>query len=372
MRIGVPKEIKPQEYRVGLTPASVAELVAAGRSVFVEHGAGIGSGFPDADYEKAGAEIVSDAGRLFELADMIVKVKEPQPQECQMLRAGQILFAYLHLAPDETLSRRLVNSGATCIAYETITDNQGRLPLLTPMSRVAGRVAVQEGAHHLCKPQGGRGLLLAGVEGVEPAQALVLGAGVVGENAMQVALGMGARVTVLDKSEKRLEQLVQTYGERARFELSTEAQISRYLPQADLVIGAVLTPGGKAPMVINREHLALMNEGAVLVDVAIDQGGCFETSRPTTHSEPTFIVDGIVHYCVTNMPSSVARTATLALNQATLPYVLKLSSGGIQALLADEHLRNGLNVHKGKITLEVVARDQGLEYVPALSALESS
>lgn len=369
MLLGVPREVKVHEHRVGLTPASVAELVAAGHQVLVEVNAGAGVDSPDADYRQSGAEIVSTAVELFERADMIVKVKEPQPDECRMLRPEQILFAYLHLAPDPEQTRLLIESGASCIAYETITDAEGRLPLLTPMSRIAGRVAVQEGAHHLCCPQGGRGLLMPGVPGVEPARVLIIGGGVVGENALHMALGMGARVTVLDKSEKRLRELRTHYGERASYELSEKECIDQHLARADLVIGAVLTPGGSTPKVVSRSQLTLMKKGAVLVDVAIDQGGCFESSRPTTHANPTYIEAGVVHYCVSNMPSSVALTSTLALNLATLPYVQRLAGDPVQALLEDEHLRNGLSIHAGQVTTEIIAHEQGYHYVPVLEAL---
>lgn len=369
MLLGVPREVKVHEYRVGLTPASVAELVAAGHQVLVEVNAGAGIDFTDADYRQSGAEIVSTADELFARAGMVVKVKEPQTDECRMLRPGQVLFAYLHLAPDPEQTRLLIESGASCIAYETITDTEGRLPLLTPMSRIAGRVAVQEGAHHLCCPQGGRGLLMAGVPGVEPAQVLIIGGGVVGENALQMALGMGAGVCVLDKSEKRLRELRARYGDSASYELSGKECIDQHLARADLVIGAVLTPGGTAPKVVSRSQLTLMKKGAVLVDVAIDQGGCFESSRPTTHANPTYVEAGVVHYCVSNMPSSVALTSTLALNLATLPYVQRLAEDPVQALFEDEHLRNGLSVHAGQVTAEIIAREQGYHYVPALEAL---
>ena len=324
MLVGVPKEIKNHEYRVGLTPSSVVELVAHGHRVMVETDAGVGIDFSDAEYLAAGAEMVASAAEVFAAADMIVKVKEPQPVECAMLRDGQILYTYLHLAPDPEQTKLLVESGATCIAYETVTDNHGGLPLLAPMSEVAGRMSVQAGAYHLEKAQGGRGVLLGGVPGVAPAKVLVIGGGVVGDNAAAIAVGMGADVTILDRSIARLRELDAKYEGRAHCVYSTMATIEEYALDADLVIGAVLIPGAAAPKLLSRDIISRMKKGAVVVDVAIDQGGCFETSRATTHQQPTYVVDDVVHYCVANMPGGVARTATMALNNATLPYALAL------------------------------------------------
>ena len=365
MLIGVPKEIKNHEYRVGLTPASVMELVARGHRVMVESDAGTAIDFSNQEYSSAGAEIVETAAEVFAGADMIIKVKEPQPAECAMLRPGQILYTYLHLAPDPKQTELLIESGAICIAYETVTDNQGALPLLAPMSEVAGRMSVQAGAYHLEKAQGGRGVLLGGVPGVAPAKVLVIGGGVVGDNAAAMAVGMGADVTILDRSIPRLRQLDAKYEGRARCVYSTVAAIEDYALEADLVIGAVLIPGAAAPKLLNRDIISRMKKGAVVVDVAIDQGGCFETSHATTHEDPTFIIDNVVHYCVANMPGGVARTSTMALNNATLPYALALADDPVKALLTDKNLQNGLNVHSGKVTYKAVAEALNYPYVAA-------
>jgi alanine dehydrogenase len=370
MRIGVPKEIKNNEYRVGLTPASVRELVAHGHQVLVQHDAGSAIGLDDAQYQAAGAELVGTAAAVFERADMIVKVKEPQAVECAMLRPGQILYTYLHLAPDPGQTAALLKSGAVCIAYETITGVGGGLPLLAPMSEVAGRMAIQAGATYLEKEHGGRGLLLGGVPGVAPAHVVILGAGVVGTNALQMAVGLGARVTVLDKSVDRLRALDLVFGNRISTVFSTVASVEEAVLEADLVIGGVLVPGAAAPKLVTRSHISRMKKGAVVVDVAIDQGGCFETSHATTHAEPTFVVDGVVHYCVANMPGAVARTSTFALNNATIGHAVALADKGWQAALrGDAHLRNGLNVCQGHVTYEAVARALGLPYVSADSVL---
>jgi alanine dehydrogenase len=360
MLIGVPKEIKNHEYRVGLTPASVRELCAHGHKVMIETGAGEGIGMDDAAYQRAGAEIAADAAGLFAAAEMIVKVKEPQPVECRMLRPGQILFTYLHLAPDPEQAKLLMQSGCVAIAYETVTDERGRLPLLAPMSEVAGRMAVQVGAVSLQKANGGFGVLLAGVPGVPPGRVVVLGGGVVGTNAARIALGMGADVMILDKSIARLAQLDDLYGPHLKTAFATTEAIEESVFHADLVIGAVLVPGASAPKLVTRAMLGQMRRGAVLVDVAIDQGGCFETSRPTTHDDPTYIIDGVVHYCVANMPGAVPRTSTFALAQATLPYALKLADQGWKAALrGDAHLRAGLNVAEGRIMHPAVATALG-------------
>ncbi|MCW4453784.1 alanine dehydrogenase [Flavobacterium sp. MXW15] len=370
MLIGVPREIKNHEYRVGLTPAGVRELAAHGHHVLVQRGAGQAIGLADADYEAAGAQLADDAATVFARAEMIVKVKEPQAEECAMLRPGQVLFTYLHLAPDPAQTQALLASGCTAIAYETVTDGRGGLPLLAPMSEVAGRMAIQAGAHALEKAQGGSGVLLGGVPGVAAGEVLVLGGGVVGINAARMAMGLGARVTVLDRSLERLRLLDELYGPQLATVYSTRDAIEARLPQSDLVIGAVLIPGAAAPKLVTRAQLALMRPGSVLVDVAIDQGGCFETSRPTTHQAPTYEVDGIVHYCVANMPGGVARTSTFALTNATLPFVLALANKGAQqALLDDADLRNGLNVHAGRLTHRAVAQALGYDYVRATDAL---
>jgi alanine dehydrogenase len=365
MLIGVPKEIKNHEYRVGLTPSSVMELVSRGHRVMVEFDAGASIDFSNAEYSAAGAEIANTAAEIFAAADMIIKVKEPQPVECEMLRKGQILYTYLHLAPDPQQTELLIKSGAICIAYETVTDNQGGLPLLAPMSEVAGRMSVQAGAYHLEKAQGGRGVLLGGVPGVAPAKVLVIGGGVVGDNAAAMAVGMGADVTILDRSIPRLRQLDAKYEGRARCVYSTVAAIEEYALDADLVVGAVLIPGAAAPKLLTRDIISRMKKGAVVVDVAIDQGGCFETSHATTHQNPTYIVDDVVHYCVANMPGGVARTSTMALNNATLPYALALADDPVKALLTDKNLQNGLNVHSGKVTYKAVAEALNYPYVAA-------
>jgi alanine dehydrogenase len=370
MRIGVPKEIKNHEYRVGLTPASVREFVAHGHEVLVQMGAGAAIGLDDAHYASAGAQLASDAAEVFARADMIIKVKEPQPLECAMLREGQILYTYLHLAPDPQQTAALVKSGAVCIAYETITGANGGLPLLAPMSEVAGRMSIQAGAAHLEKSKGGMGVLLGGVPGVEPAHVLIIGAGVVGTHALQMAVGMGARVTVLDKNLERLRQLDLVFGNRIKTLFSTTQALEEKVMESDLVIGGVLVPGAAAPKLVTRPMVRCMKKGAVLVDVAIDQGGCFETSHATTHAEPTFVVDDVVHYCVANMPGAVARTSTFALNNATLGHGLALADKGWQqALRDDKHLLAGLNVALGKVTYEAVARDLNLNYTAAAELL---
>ena len=370
MLIGVPKEIKNHEYRIGLTPAGARELVANGHTVMVQHDGGKAIGLTNEMYQRAGAEIVDSAEEIFRRADMIIKVKEPQPVECAMLRAGQLLYTYLHLAPDPEQTRALLKSGATCIAYETVTDRKGGLPLLAPMSEVAGRMSIQAGAHALEKAQGGSGVLLGGVPGVKPAEILVIGGGVVGINAARMAMGLNAHVTVVDRSLDRLKYLDELYGHQLTTIYSTHDAIEERLPDTDLVIGAVLIPGAAAPKLVARSQLKLMRPGSVLVDVAIDQGGCFETSHATTHQDPTYEVDGIIHYCVANMPGGVARTSTFALTNATLPFAVQLANKGArQALLDDEHLRDGLNVHGGKITYKAVAEDLGYDYVPAIEAL---
>ena len=368
MRIGVPKEIKTHEYRAGLTPPAVRELVAHGHEVLVQTGTGVGIGADDAAYAAVGGRIVPDAAAVFEQADMVVKVKEPQASEIAMLRRGQLLFTYLHLAPDREQTLGLMRSGCTAIAYETITDAAGRLPLLAPMSEVAGRMSVQVGAVALQKANGGRGVLLGGVPGVAPGRVVVLGGGVVGTHAAKMAVGLGAEVTVLDRSLPRLRELDDVFGGRVRLVYASAHEVEEAALQADLVIGAVLVPGAAAPRLLTRAQIARMAPGAVLVDVAIDQGGCFETSRPTTHADPTYVVDGVVHYCVANMPGAVARTSTWALNNATLPFTLALADRGWRAACeADPHLRNGLNVHDGQITCEPVARSLGLGFTPAAS-----
>ncbi|QSI75517.1 MULTISPECIES: alanine dehydrogenase [Niveibacterium] len=363
MLVGVTKEIKNHEYRVGLTPAGAAELVRNGHQVLVQTQAGAGVGFSDAQYEAVGARIAPDAASVFAQAEMVVKVKEPQPDECRALRPGQVLFTYLHLAPDPEQTRLLVESDAVAIAYETVTDDRGGLPLLAPMSEVAGRMAIQAGAKALEKSQGGSGVLLPGVPGVPAAKVLVVGGGVVGVNAARVAMGIGAQVTILDVSLNRLKELDALYGPRLQTLYSNRANLEDALREADLVIGAVLIPGAAAPKLITREMLALMKPGSVIVDVAVDQGGCAETTHATTHQEPTYIVDGVVHYCVANMPGGVARTSTLALTNATLPFVLQLANKGYRRALQDNHhLRNGLNIHRGKVTCEAVARELGYTY----------
>jgi alanine dehydrogenase len=362
MRVGVPKEVKAYEYRVGLTPAAVREFTAHGHEVLVEAGAAAAIGFSDEAYRAAGATIAATAAEVFERAELVVKVKEPQPAEIAMLHRGHILFTYLHLAADREQTEGLMRSGATCIAYETVTDSRGRLPLLSPMSEVAGRMSVQVGAHCLESQQGGAGILLGGVAGVPPAQVLVLGGGVSGSNAVRMAVGLGAAVTVIDRSIPRLRELEEEFGGRVQTLFSTAQAIEQSVQAADLVIGAVLVPGAAAPKLVTRAMVAAMRPGSVLVDIAIDQGGCFETSRPTSHAEPTYVEHGVVHYCVTNMPGAVARTSTLALGNATLPFALELADKGWHvALRKDIHLRAGLNIHDGQITYPAVARDLGLE-----------
>ena len=370
MFIGTPREIKNHEYRVGLTPASVRELVSHGHTVLIENDAGTAIDFSNDQYVDAGALIVDTAAEVFERADMIIKVKEPQPDECRMLRPGQVLFTYLHLAPDPRQTELLQASGAICVAYETVTDDFNGLPLLAPMSEVAGRMAAQAGAHHLEKTQGGRGVLLGGVPGVAPGKVLVIGGGVVGDNAAAMAVGMGADVTILDRSVQRLRQLDAEYEGRARCVFATAAAIEEYALEADLVIGAVLVAGAAAPKLLTRDLISRMKKGAVVVDVAIDQGGCFETSKATTHAEPTFVVDDVVHYCVANMPGAVARTSTLALNNVTLPFAIQLARDPKAALLSDANLLNGLNVFQGKLVHEAVATALGCEYVQARTALQ--
>jgi alanine dehydrogenase len=363
MRVGCPTEIKTAEHRVGLTPESAAELVRAGHEVLMQSGAGLGIGADDKAYTQVGAAILADADAVFAAADMIVKVKEPQASECAKLKPHHVLFTYLHLAPDPEQAKALIKSGATAIAYETVTDANGRLPLLKPMSEVAGRMSIQVGANFLEKTHGGRGVLLGGVPGVRPADVVILGAGVAGYNAAQIAVGMRARVTVFDKNPARLEELDREFNGRLETVYSTRAAVEEAVHQADLVIGAVLVPGAAAPKLITRSMLKDMRKGAVLVDISIDQGGCFETSRATTHDDPVYVVDGVIHYCVANMPGAVARTSAYALNHATLPFALALANKGAhQALRDDAHLRHGLNVAEGAITHEAVAHDLGLPY----------
>ncbi len=374
MLVGVPKEIKNHEYRVGLTPAAVKEFVAHGHQVMVETNAGTAIGFTDELYQNAGAMIVDTAEQIFAEAEMIVKVKEPQPSECKQLRKGQTLYTYLHLAPDPVQTELLIASGATCIAYETVTDRNGGLPLLAPMSEVAGRMSVQACAHYLEKAHGGSGTLLGGVPGVAPGKVLIIGGGVVGTQAAKMALGLGADVTILDRSLPRLRQLDDIFNGQVKTVYSTVDAIEHYSANADLVVGAVLIPGAAAPKLLNREHIKNMKPGSVLVDVAIDQGGCFETSKATTHQDPVYIIDDVVHYCVANMPGGVARTSTMALNNATLPFGLALANKGPkQAMLEDIHLLNGLNVHEGKVTyqavVEALGEQLGITYTPALDAL---
>jgi alanine dehydrogenase len=371
VKIGVPREIKPDEYRVAITPAGVREMLGHGHEVLIEAGAGEGSAISDQGFEAQGARLVPDAAMLFAEAEMVVKVKEPQPPEVEMLRPGQLLFTYLHLAPDPDLTRGLCDSGATCIAYETVEDAHGRLPLLAPMSEIAGKIATQAGAFMLEKPLGGRGILLGGVPGVAAANVMVIGGGVVGMNAAFIAIGMGADVFVYDKSIDRLRELEAAFGGSCSTVYSTTLAVEQMLPRADLVIGAVLVHGARAPFVVSRDQLSLMKPGAVLVDVAIDQGGCFETSHPTTHHEPTFEVDGIIHYCVANMPGAVPITSTHALTNATLPYVTALADRGVAgAIRRDPGLRPGVNVAAGVVTHPAVAEGVGVECVPVEEALE--
>lgn len=368
MKIGCPKEIKPQEFRVGLTPNAAMEAVAHGHQVMIETGAGVGAGFADADYEAAGAQIVGTAAEVFAQAEMIVKVKEPQAGERRMLREGQVLFTYLHLAPDPEQTKDLLASGCTAIAYETVTDRSGGLPLLAPMSEVAGRLAPQVGAWTLQKANGGRGVLMGGVPGVGPARVLVIGGGVVGTHAARIAAGMGADVTVLDRSLPRLRTLDDVFGGQFKTGYSSAGLLAELLPQADMLVGAVLIPGAAAPKLVTRAQLGVMKPGAVLVDVAIDQGGCFETSKATTHQDPIYEVDGIMHYCVANMPGAVARTSTLALGNATMPFMLALADKGwTRACAEDAHLLAGLNVHAGQLTYAAVGEALGIATVEARS-----
>ena len=372
MKIGVPAEIKTDEYRVALTPAGTRELVDRGHEVFVQAGAGEGSGITDDDYVQQGATIVGDADATFAAGQLIVKVKEPQPDEVARLRPEHVLFTYLHLAPDTDLTQGLIDSGATCIAYETVTDAAGRLPLLAPMSEVAGKIATQAGAFILEKPLGGRGILLGGVPGVPAAKVMIIGGGVVGMNAAFIAIGMEADVSVFDRNIDRLRELDVAFGGRANTVFSSTLSIEQHLVEADLVIGAVLVQGARAPRVVTREQLGLMKQHAVLVDVSIDQGGCFETSKATTHSDPTYEVDGITHYCVANMPGAVPVTSTWALTNATMPFVIKLATQGVhKALGSDQGFMDGLSVAAGRLTYEPVAVEQGREYVAPEEALAS-
>ena len=372
MIVGVPSETKTDEYRVALTPSGVRELVDRGHAVVVQAGAGVGSAIPDDAYVAQGAGIAPDAESVFAEAELIVKVKEPQPPEIAMLEPRHTLFTYLHLAPDPELTRGLLESGATCVAYETVEDGRGRLPLLAPMSEVAGKIATQAGAFILEKPLGGRGLLLGGVPGVPAGKVMVIGGGVVGLTAAQIAIGMGAETYIFDRSLDRLRELDHLMNGRCSTVFSTTLSIEQMLPEADLVIGAVLVPGARAPHVVTSEQLKLMKPNAVLVDVSIDQGGCFETSRPTTHSDPTYVVDGVTHYCVANMPGAVPITSTYALTNATIPYLLRLADHGVGALRDDAGFLAGLNVIGGRITYEPIARDQGLDWIPAGEALDSA
>lgn len=370
MQIGVPKESKNNEYRVGMVPASVRELTHHGHRVFVETNAGAGIGCCDEEYKAAGAHILDSAEAIFGESELIVKVKEPQATERSMLQEEQVLFTYLHLAPDPDQADDLIESGATCIAYETVTDTQGRLPLLAPMSEVAGRMSIQAGAQALERSNQGRGILLGGVPGVEPANVVILGGGTVGTNASQMAVGLGAQVTVIDSNLDVLRRLDAQFGPMLTTVHANADAIERHVVEADLVIGGVLVPGDAAPKLISSEHIAAMKSGAAVVDVAIDQGGCIETSSPTTHDFPTYVIDNVVHYCVTNMPGAVPRTSAFALNNATLPYIIELAGKGYKRALADNpHLRNGLNIHKGQVTYKEVAKALVMPYVPALDAL---
>jgi len=374
MLIGVPKEIKNHEYRIGLTPAAVREYVENGHDVIVENNGGAAIGFTNEQYTEAGASIVDTPEEIFERADMIVKVKEPQPNECKMLREGQILYTFLHLAPDPTQTELLGKAGCTAIAYETVTDNRNGLPLLAPMSEVAGRMSIQAGAHYLEKAHGGSGTLLGGVPGVAPGKVLIIGGGVVGTNAAKMAIGLGAEVTILDRSLPRLRELDDIFAGRVQTVYSTVDAIDKYSREADLVVGAVLIPGAAAPKLLTRENIKKMKPGSVLVDVAIDQGGCFETSKATTHQDPVYVIDDVVHYCVANMPGGVARTSTIALNNATLPYGIALANKGVKAMLENDHLLKGLNMHKGKITYKAIHDDLGeqlgLDYQDPREALQ--
>ena len=370
MKIGVPSEIKAQESRVGLTPLSVQELTNHGHEVLVQDKAGFGAGFENEDYQKAGAHITPTAGDVFNDSDMIVKVKEPQSEEVSMLRENQLLFTYLHLSAAPQLTKGLVDSKSICIAYETVTDENNRLPLLAPMSAVAGRMSIQAGAHCLEKPQGGRGLLIGGAPGVNPGNVLILGGGVVGENAATIAAGMEAKVYIVDKSEARLKELQMKFGDRIIPLVSDEINLSEYVAETDLLIGGVLIPGANAPKLISKEMIKSMKRGSVIVDVAIDQGGCVETSKPTTHANPTYVIDDVVHYCVANMPGGVPMTSTLALNAATLPFVLNLAQNGYRdALNSDANFLAGLNVCQGNVTYKAVADDLDYEFVDPSKAI---
>ncbi|MEP5764197.1 MAG: alanine dehydrogenase [Halieaceae bacterium] len=373
MKVGVPKEIKTLEFRVGMTPAGIRELIHDGHEVVVETMAGSGIGMEDADYQAAGAEVLGTAAEVFASADLIIKVKEPQLAECAMLREGQVLFTYLHLAADPEQARALVESGTTAIAYETVTGATEGLPLLTPMSEVAGRLSIQAGAYALQKANGGRGVLLGGVPGVEPGKVVIIGGGVAGLNAADMAVGLAADVTILDRSIPRLHYIDNIFGGRVHTIYSTKSEVDKYVSQADLVVGAVLIPGASAPKLVSAQNVKDMQRGSVMVDISIDQGGCFETSRPTTHADPTYVVDDVVHYCVTNMPGAVPRTSTLALTNATLPFVKALANmGWREALRADPHLANGLNVHAGHVCHEAVANDLGYQYLSAEEAVATA
>lgn len=372
MLVGVPKEVKNHEYRVGLTPQSVREVIQHGHKVLVETGAGAGIGASDTDYESAGAEIAGDSSKVFAQSELVIKVKEPQSFERAMMRPDQVLFTYLHLAPDPEQTKDLVASGSIAIAYETVTSPLGGLPLLAPMSEVAGRLAMQAGAHCLEKINGGSGILIGGVPGVEPAKVVIIGGGVVGTNAAHIAIGMGANVYVVDRSTDVLKELARQFGNAMKTVYSTRSALEEHVLSADLVVGGVLIPGAAAPKLVTTDMIKGMKPGSVVVDVAIDQGGCFETSHATTHDDPTYIIDNVVHYCVANMPGAVPRTSTHALNNVTLPFVLKLAGLGYkEALRGDVHLRNGLNVHKGEITYKEVAEDLGYQYRDALDAINT-
>ena len=363
MKVGVPKEIKVLEYRVGMIPSGVKELVDEGHEVFVETNAGMGIGMTDQDYIDAGATILSTPEEVFDISELIIKVKEPQLNECKMLKTGQVLFTYLHLAADPEQAAAFVKSGVTAIAYETVTADNGSLPLLTPMSAVAGRLSIQAGAYALQKANGGRGVLLGGVPGVKAGQVLIIGGGVSGAHAAEMAVGLGAQVTILDLSSDRLKELSNKFGDKVSTRVSSKQLINELVVESDLVIGAVLVAGAAAPKLVTIEHVKQMRPGSVMVDISIDQGGCFETSKPTTHAEPTYIVDDVVHYCVTNMPGAVPRTSTFALTNETLPFIKSLANSGWQnALKNDEHLKNGLNVHAGSINFEAVADELGYPY----------